>query len=247
MRTPMFLVVVAALFAFGCDSTKIDDVPRMFTVTVTNVSAPATIASDRAGGTVPLSPPVYSVFVGDNPMFESGELANVGTERIAEDGFPEEMLAILSAAPNVSLSGVLTAEGGPDAGPAFFAGESASFTFTAEPGDKLQLETMFVQSNDWFYSFSDGGLELWDANGAIDGDVTSRLTLYDAGTEMDTAPGTGPVSPPGGVQKPVQDPDATNVGDDESVVIQPAADRHNFTIPQTSDVIQITISSVEAQ
>ena len=39
-----------------------------------------------------------------------------------------------------------------DAEAALAPGESATFTFTASPGDKLQLMTMFVQSNDWFYA-----------------------------------------------------------------------------------------------
>ena len=97
---------------------------------------------------------------------------------------------------------------------------------------------MFVQSNDWFYGFTDGGLELFDDGDPISGDVTTRLAVYDAGTEQDTAPGTGPD------QKPVQDPMATDVGPDESVAIARAADRHpSFTIPATSQVIRVTVSS----
>ena len=241
-RLPTLLAAGAlALGLAACDST--DDTPRTFTLTIENVSAPNTIASDRAMGTVPLSPPAYAVFDGDDPMFEEGERANEGTERIAEDGFPEAMVALLGAASNVSASGALTSPGGPDDGPAVFAGESVTTTFTARPGDRLQFETMFVQSNDWFYAFADGGLELFDGDEPVSGDVTSRLALYDAGTEEDTAPGTGPTSPPGPVQKPVQDPMATDVGTDEDVDIDGAADRHSFTIPSASRVIRVTVTS----
>lgn len=236
MRLSLSLLVGCFLFV-GCDSDDDNDVPTTFTVTIENVSTPNTIDSPRAMGTVPLSPPAYAVFDGDDPMFEEGERANLGTERIAEDGFPDEMLMILSAASNVSASGAETSPGGPGDSPALFAGESVSFTITARPGDRLQFETMFVQSNDWFYAFDDGGLDLFNASTPITGgDVTSQVALYDAGTEADTAPGTGPN------QKPVQDPMATDVGTDESVDIDEAADRHSFTIPPNNQVIRVTVT-----
>ncbi|WP_420456218.1 spondin domain-containing protein [Rubrivirga sp.] len=244
------LALLVPLLLVGCDSTDDDnDTPRTFTVTLENVSTPGTVAGDRAMGAVPLSPPAWAVFTGNDPMFRSGQLANLGTERIAEDGFPDEMVAILNAASNVSASGVETSPGGADMGPAVFpalggaAAESVTFTFTARPGDRLQLETMFVQSNDWFYAFSDGGLELFDDGEPISGDVTSRLSVYDAGTEEDTAPGTGPTAPPGPVQKPVQDPMATNVGTDESVPVATASSRHSFAIPANDRVIRVTVSA----
>jgi len=233
-----------ALFALSFGFTSCDDddainiTPTTFTVTVENVSTPNTVATDRAMGTVPLSPPVWAVSdEDDDPMFEVGEKANLGTERIAEDGFPDEMLAILSADNEVKASGAAPSPGGPDNGPALFAGESSSFTFTARPGDKLQFETMFVQSNDWFYAFNDGGLELFDDNTPKTGDFTGNVVVYDAGTEQDTAPGTGPD------QKPVQEASATNVGPDEDEDIELAAGRHpGFTIPAGNRVIRVTVT-----
>ena len=243
---PLALALVAGLVLAGCDST--DDVvvptPTAFTVTVENVSTPGTVDTPRAMGTVPLSPPAWAVFDGDDPFFASGELANLGTERIAEDGFPDEMLAILDDADDVSAFGAETSPGGPDNGPALFAGEQVTFTVQARPGDRLQFETMFVQSNDWFYAFTGGGLDLFDDRDTpVSGDVTARLAVYDAGTEEDTAPGTGPTAPPGPVQKPVQAPDATDVGTDESVPVARAGTRHpSFTIPANGRVIRVTIT-----
>ena len=240
-------IMLAALCGLALSACKDDDddvvaTPRAFTVTITNVSTPNTISSDRAMGTVPLSPPAYAVFTGTDPFFRVGERANLGTARIAEDGFPEEMISILMQANNVKSHAAITSPGGPDNGPAVFAGESVTFTVMAVPGDKLQFETMFVQSNDWFYSFRDGGLELFTDNTPISGDMTSRLEVYDAGTEADTAPGTGPMMEPGPVQKPVQDPMATNVGTDEDVPVQVAATRHpSFTIPVNSAVIRVMV------
>lgn len=238
-----FLTIPLLAFAIGFSGCDDDDdgitvTPTTFTVTVENVSTAGTIATDRAMGTNPLSPPAWAVFDGDDPMFEVGDKATVGTARIAEDGFPDEMLIQLNDDDDVSASGAATSPGGPDNGPAVFAGETATFSFTAVPGDKLQFETMFVQSNDWFYAFNNEGLELFDGGAPVTGDVTGRIAVYDAGTEQDTAPGTGPD------QKPVQDGMATNVGPDEDVDIENARTRHpSFTIPANSAVIQVTISA----
>lgn len=66
------------------------------------------------------------------------------------------------------------------------------FTVTASLGDRLQFATMFVQSNDLFFAPRDGGIALFDAGGrAIHGKVTSRVALFDAGTEVNQPPGVG--------------------------------------------------------
>ena len=242
MRTS--LLALAGLVALtGCDNTDDDATPTTFSVTIENVSTPGTVDTDRAMGAVPLSPPTWAVFDGDDPMFRSGERANAGTERITEDGFPDEMLAILGGASNVSAFAAQTSPGGADNGPAVFPAlggapaESVTFTFQAEPGDQFQFETMFVQSNDWFYAFPSGGIDLFENGTPVSGDLTSRLRVYDAGTEQDTAPGTGPD------QKPVQEPMARNVGPEEDEDIALASVRHpSFSIPANGEVIRVTIT-----
>lgn len=72
-------------------------------------------------------------------------------------------------------------------------GETLSFSFNAGIGSYLSFATMFVQSNDLFYGFSDQGLRLYDDNGvAVTGDVTGMVNLWDAGTEVNEEPGVGP-------------------------------------------------------
>ena len=244
LKSGAALLAVMTMVACGEDNgTQPQARMTTFTVMVQNVSQPNLLSTDRAMGTVPLSPGAFAVFSGSDPAFTAGAPADEGTERIAEDGFPGPPLplgtesTLLAGAAGVRSSGVFQSAGGPDNGPALFAGETTTFTVTASPGDLLQLETMFVQSNDWFYAFGDGGLALFNGGTAISGDVTSQLVLYDAGTEQDTPPGTGPN------QKPAQAPMATNVGPSESVPIQRAADRHpSFNIPATARVIQVTIT-----
>ena len=234
--TRCLAATLGALVLAGCGG---DDggpaAERTFTVRVENVSTPNTVPTARANGTVPLSPGVYAVFTGANPLFTVGERADAGTERIAEDGFPMTKAAAVAALSNVR-GGTFEAPGGPDNLPALAAGEAATFTITAAPGARLQMETMFVQSNDWFYAFGENGLPLFDGDAPVSGDVTGRLVLYDAGTEEDTAPGTGPS------QKPAQDPQATNVGPaDDNTAIR-LANTNPFAIPATAAVIRVTIT-----
>ncbi|WP_049997988.1 ferritin-like domain-containing protein [Halococcus sediminicola] len=230
-RTMDEVLGIANQFVVGADGGG----GRMFSVSVENVSRPSTLDTDRAMGAVPLSPPVWAVFTGDNPAFTPGEAANAGTEIVAEDGFPDELAGTLANAENVTESGVAPSPGGSLETPALGPGESVEFAFSAVPGEHLTFETMFVQSNDWFYTFD--GLSLFDGDQPIAGDVTSAVELYDAGTEADTAPGTGPD------QKPVQDPEAMDVGPTEDEPVQLAAERHpDFDIPDASEVIRVTVT-----
>lgn len=245
--TRIFAILSVVAFSSGCEKfkdfeDKLDDKkknePVTFEVTIENVSTPNLLETERANGTVPLSPGVYATYTGENPLFMPGQRADNGTARIAEDGFPSIEANSLSNNEDIIMSGIFQSAGGPDNGPALAAGESATFTVTAMPGARLQIETMFVQSNDFFYAFGDEGLSLFQNSKPVSGDVTSELVLYDAGTEGDTPPGTGEF------QKPVQEPRATNFGPDDSVKdILPAMEKHpDFNIPPASEVIKVTVS-----
>jgi hypothetical protein len=89
-----------------------------------------------------------------------------------------------------------------------------------------------------FYAFPPEGLDLYDEQGKpVTGNFTDQLFLYDAGTEEDTAPGTGPD------QKPAQDPSAVNQGadEDENVTLVSQAESNDFDYPDTEDVIQVSV------
>lgn len=120
--------------------------------------------------------------------------------------------------------------GGPGpAGP----GGAYEFSFSAAPGDKLSFATMLVQSNDLFFGPSDQGMPLFDgANQPMSGDVTDQMVLWDAGTEVNEAPGAGPN------QAPRQA--GPNTGPIEDGIVQPVADA--FTYPPVSDMILVTIT-----
>ena len=103
------------------------------------------------------------------------------------------------------------------------------------PGDKLQFATMFVQSNDLFFAPRNGGIALFDAGGrAIRGKVTRQIVLFDAGTEVNQAPGVGP----GQVPRQAK-PDT---GTAERVGIATVADRRDgFAYPPAETVIDVEI------
>ncbi|MBA2744606.1 MAG: spondin domain-containing protein, partial [Flavisolibacter sp.] len=142
---------------------------RTFTVTVENVSTPGLLNTPRLGGIVPLSPGAWAIYNGNDPMFTEGQMADIGTERIAEDGAAGTKDAAMGALSRVRDHGIFRTVAGP-----ILPGQSAQFSFNAGPGTRLQFETMFVQSNDWFYSFSGKkGLRLFNGNTPVTGDVTS--------------------------------------------------------------------------
>jgi hypothetical protein len=134
----------------------------------------------------PLAPLAYTVHTAYDPVFTPGQRASVGLERLAEDGGPADLVAMLPGDAGAAAVG----RGATDPGPIFPPDGNYSFEISAGPGDQLSLAMMFVQSNDWFYALSNQ--PLFDAEGEpISGDFTHVAKLYDAGTEVDEPIGFG--------------------------------------------------------
>ena len=122
-----------------------------------------TTLGDDTGLITPLSPGVWAVHDnGINPLFNTGSPdLGEGLEAIAEDGDPASLASALTGKAGVLNSGIFNTpvgSGGP--GPAV-PGGAYEFSFTAEDGDYLSFMTMFVQSNDLFYTFPEGGIPLF--------------------------------------------------------------------------------------
>ena len=182
---------------------------------------------DRADAMSPISPGLFVVHQDGMPLFTKGEVdRGEGLEKIAEDADPGP----LAEAHSYTIFN--TPVGDTEPGPAT-PGKKFEFTFTAKPGDKLSFATMFGQSNDAFYSFGDQGLELFNGNEPVTGDVTDKVSLWDAGTEVNQEPTKGED------QAPRQS--GPNVGASESEVILTMAERGDgFTY---GDSIRVTISA----
>ena len=220
--------VTAALGAGVADAKGQKQVT--FEVTITNNSELGQLDTDRAGGQIPLAPALWAVANGaGNPLFEVGESASAGLELLAEDGSPAGLHAEALEVNRISASEPAFGPGGP-----ILAGQSTTFTITASPGDRLFLASMFVQSNDFFFA-NDDGIRLFHGNRAVSGDVTDSVALWDAGTEVDEAPGLGDYQPLSG--------SGQNTGAAEGGVITLASETGDgFDIP--ADIIEVSITPV---
>jgi len=156
-------------------------------------TAPLALVMTELGGTAtPISPLVAVVHATGEPFFSVGQPDRaMGLEQVAEEGNPAVLSATVAGSVVVSMPVGMMA-----AGPAL-PGQGYQLTVTAKPGDRLSFVTMYGVSNDWFFATPPGGLPLFSADDMpTSGDVTSMISLYDAGTELDEEPGIGPNTGP---------------------------------------------------
>ena len=186
----------------------------------------------NTGYSSPFAPGVYTLVEGSvqtiftNGIADKGE----GLEALAEDGDPSTLNGNLSAATNILSTGVFnTPEGASGAGP-LLPGGVYSFTVDAKEGDYLSFATMLVHTNDLFYGFGENGISLFNNGIAVEGDVTSDVLLWDAGTEVNEYPGAGNNQPARG---------GGNSGPAENGLVQPVND--GFSYPAVADGVKVTL------
>lgn len=227
-RRHVLLGAGSAAFAAGLASTGRAAGSTTFTVTIRNVATGQTLKLPDGGTSgAPIAPGVFVVSATPYVLFVPGMPAPEALERLAEDGNFQPLLDKITAIKGLASSGM------------FLPGQP--FTFTASPGDRLQFATMFVQSNDLFFAPRNGGIALFDAGGrAIHGKVTSQVALFDAGTEVNQAPGIGPD------QAPRQAKPDTGLA--EQVPIAAVVDRRDgFAYPLVEAVIDVEIIPLAAR
>ncbi len=175
--------------------------------------------SSKSGFFSPFTPGAYSIG-NSNDIFTLGRAADSALESLAEDG-------VTSGYTNVFNTPVGSTSPGP-----LLPGASYSFNFSAEEGQNLSFVSMFVQSNDWFVGLDN--LPLFIDGKAISGDITNRVLLYDAGTEVDEYPGAGN-------NQPLRQT-AMNTGADENatVAVETNVGAH---VPMLSNYIKVSIST----
>lgn len=145
----------------------------------------------------------------------------------------------VSSSYDIIHSGVFNTPVGASAPGPLLPGSSYAFEFTAGPGSKLSFATMFVHSNDLFYAPMAGGIDLFDAMGSqVTGDITSKIYLWDAGTEVNQEPGTG------ADQAPRQSGPNTGATDANNTVRMATDDFSN--LPSVSSVIKVTLTSTSS-
>jgi len=207
-----------------------------FTVSLENISTEATlsVASDSSTQAVPLSPGVFIVHraADDSPLLLPRDAANAGLEAVAEDG---NTAPYAEAVPGsiVFNTPVGASEPGP-IGP----GGSYEFTFQAVDGDKLDFVTMFIPSNDWFYTATDtdNSLDLFANGQPVSGEVVATdIAIWDAGTEDDEEPGTG--------ANQVQRQGAANTGDPDPDTRVSSLNGRGQSVSLNGPVLRMTITA----
>ncbi|MGD9590630.1 MAG: spondin domain-containing protein [Pyrinomonadaceae bacterium] len=237
MKTFVGLAMIATVlfstsaFAFAAFKKR----TASFTVRVENISAKdGLVAADGSRYPFVLSPGFYAVSGSRHLEFlTEGKKAHKGLEAQAEDGDPEMFGKWVIDMAFGGRYGVFNMPvGAQKAGP-LLPGDVYEFTFNGTEGMKFNLITMYGQSNDLFYAPAKA-INLFDQQGnPLSGDITGEFQLWDAGTEVNEAPGLGAEQAPRQKMK--------NSGTSEKGVVGPVKD--GFSYPATGDVLRVTITA----
>jgi len=204
-----------------------------------NPTALGAFVADNTGITYPASPGVWVVHSsGTKPLFTTGmKDYGDGIEAIAEDGNPTMLGGKLSTLDGELAGAVFNMPVGAAAPGPILPGSKYQFSFTASPGDALSFASMLAATNDVFFAPKDTGIALFDASGApVSGDLTSLISLWDAGTEGNEEPGIGPNT--------VTNQPAPNTGTPGEGKVQLLSDVNDgFTYPAPSAVLKVSIAS----
>jgi hypothetical protein len=236
MLKPVYLLSLAVLLLFTAPTLAQTSKSKemKFTVRIENISsADGQTASDGAKWPFALSPGLWVLHEREVRLFREGNPAVNGLEAQAEDGNPGDLVKMLDARGHEGMQhGVFNTPVGAGGPGPIGPGSAYEFTFSAKPGMRLSIITMFGQSNDWFYAPKRQGIDLFTNGKPVSGDVTSEFMLFDAGTEKDEVPGVGPN------QAPRQS--APNTGEAENGKVHPAKESSFFG--KNGQLFRVTIT-----
>jgi hypothetical protein len=152
------------------------------------------------------------------------------------------VLRIANIAPWTVLKSGLQAQKIDGTSGALGPGDALEIQFTAGTKQFVSFAAMLGESNDWFFAPGPTGIALYDATGnPVSGDVTSQVSLWDAGTEIDQEPAVGDATGP---RQPTPDygaPDPVAMVRElgTNVMLSSGA---TFVRPATADMIQVTLT-----
>lgn len=209
-----------------------------FTVRVENISTGEALKLSTGTSAPFVSAPVLWVIHtgGTNPIFTGGTRdTGEGLELLAETGDPANLVTALAKKSGVVATGAAARPVGATHDGPLTPGQRYEFQISAQPGHLLSTAWMFGQSNDLFYS-NDRAIALFNAAGRpVSAELTTQLSLWDAGTELNEEPGLGPHQGPRQAT-----PDA---GVTESNAIAHVRDRYSY--PRIGEVLRLTIAPAE--
>ncbi len=195
---------------------------------------PSSLADELAmetGVTELIAPGVFVLHESGNPLFSDNSAdRGEGLENLAEDGDPSLLHASVENDDMVDDSGVFNTPVGSSSPAPVGPGQSYSFSFNANDDAYLSFATMLVQSNDLFIAPDPMGIMLED----MEGDISSYLSIWDAGTEVNEKPGVGLN------QAPRQS--GVDTGVDEMGVVKEVDD--GFDYPALADILRVTIEKM---
>lgn len=208
-----------------------------FNVRIENISTmDGFTASNGTKFSVALSPGFWVTHEMELPLYKEGTAASSALERQAEDGNPGDLAKSLEAGGHSAMQhGVFNTPVGASSPGPIVPGAAYEFAVTGRPGTKLSMTMMFGQSNDWFYSTPTQGISLFENGKPISGNITSKFTLYDAGTEQDEEIGVGPNQGPR--QK------AANTGPEEHGVVHKPT--QSIFFKKNAELFRVTITPEE--
>ncbi len=111
-------------------------------------------------------------------------------------------------------------------------GQIAEMGMPIFPTARLSFVAKFWESNDLFFAPDEVGIPLFENGVPLVGDITDRIFLWDAGTELNEEPGIGDYQPPR--------QETTNTGpDDDNQLVRRVDDE--FDYPAVSEMLRVTI------
>lgn len=228
-----FMIIASLLFGTSVVSFAKTKKQMKFKVRIENISSGEQMNASGTKYPFALSPGMYVVSEKEIPLFKVGKKAALGIEMQAEDGNPMLLVDSLSGKVGNARLGFFNTPVGANMPAPILPGGAFEFEVEAVEGQKLTLTTMFGQSNDLFYAPSKA-IELFEKGQPLSGDITDKLQLWDAGTEVNQEPGTGDAQAPR--QK------MANMGMTEKGVVKLVVD--GFQYPDTKSVLRVTVTPV---
>lgn len=206
-----------------------------FTIRVENISEGEALKLSNGQSAPFVSAPVlWVIHTGStNPIFMGGKRdKGQGLELLAETGDPSDLVKALTGKPGIDAVGAAAKPVGATAVGPLTPGQKYEFEISALPGQLLSTAWMFGQSNDLFYS-NDRPIALFSSRGKpLSAELTTQLSLWDAGTEVNEEPGFGPN------QGPRQATPDAGVIELEGI----AHVRDKYTYPPIGEVLRVTIT-----
>lgn len=116
-------------------------------------------------------------------------------------------------------------------------GQAYEVRFTAGPGQNLTFASTLIESNDWFFAPDAAGIPLYANGQPLSGDITNRVRLWDAGTELNQALGTGDATCG---NQPMRDYGAPDPDTRVRLVTDPTVG--GYPVPAISTMIRVTLA-----